>query len=151
MCSNTGLSTAFFSLVCDDIIRAHKLGCLHVTALHVCEDILWVGTSAGVIVNIHFPQLIDASNNATNKLSSSSLQVKTLPVGHAGPVRCIISTQATTLVTADEGATMRTLVLTIGDGFDEYASNNNNSNETLGRDDAVSHLILWTLEQSRHR
>ena len=147
MWSNTCPLTVFVCLVCDDIIRAHKLGCLHVTALHVCEDILWVGTSAGVIVNIHFPQLIDASSNAMNKLSSNSLQVKTLPVGHAGPVRCIISTQPTTVTTADEGTTMKTPILTIGDGFDEYASNN----ETLGKDDAVSHLILWTLEHSRHR
>ena len=117
----------------------------------MCENVLWVGTSAGVILNIHFPQLMDASNNATNKLSSNSLQVKTLPMGHAGPVRCIISNQPTTLTTAEQGKTMKTQILTIGDGFDEYATNNNNSsNETLGKDDAVSHLVLWTLEHSRH-
>lgn len=37
---------------CDDIIRQHKAACLRVTSLLACKDIIWIGTSAGVILTI---------------------------------------------------------------------------------------------------
>ncbi len=40
---------------CDDIIRQHKAACLRVTAVLACKDMLWVGTSAGVVVTMHLP------------------------------------------------------------------------------------------------
>ncbi|CAF3358005.1 unnamed protein product [Rotaria sp. Silwood1] len=124
--------------VCDDIIRAHKLGCLRVSALHVCKETLWVGTSAGVIINITVPQLIDSGSN---KLTASSLQLKGLSFGHAGPVRFIISTDTTIVSTSEEATSVKTLVLSIGDGFEDYTNND----ETLGKDDALSHVIVWQL------
>ena len=133
-----------FPLVCDDIIRAHKLGCLHVTALHICKETLWVGTSAGVILNISLSQLIDStSSNGGTKFASNSLQIKPLIFGHAGPVRLILSTDTNTSSTTSTVPTeeMKTLVLTIGDGFEDY----NHNDETLGKDDAHSHLILWQI------
>ena len=42
---------------CDDIIRQHKSACLRITALLTCKDILWIGTSAGVIVTMRLPHL----------------------------------------------------------------------------------------------
>ncbi|CAF2791087.1 unnamed protein product [Rotaria sp. Silwood2] len=123
---------------CDDIIRAHKLGCLRVSSLHVCKETLWVGTSAGVLINITVPQLIDSGSN---KLTASSLQLKGLSFGHAGPVRFIISTDTNVISTSEEATTVKTLVLSIGDGFEDYTNND----ETLGKDDALSHVIVWQL------
>ena len=40
---------------CDDIIRQHKAACLRITALLACKDILWIGTSAGVVATMHIP------------------------------------------------------------------------------------------------
>lgn len=37
---------------CDDIIRQHKAACLRVTSLLACKDLIWIGTSAGVILTI---------------------------------------------------------------------------------------------------
>lgn len=37
---------------CDDIIRQHKAACLRITSLLACKDLIWVGTSAGVILTI---------------------------------------------------------------------------------------------------
>lgn len=37
---------------CDDIIRQHKAACLRVTSLLACRDLIWIGTSAGVILTI---------------------------------------------------------------------------------------------------
>ena len=42
--------------VCDDIIRQHKAACLRITALLACKDILWIGTSAGVVATMHLPE-----------------------------------------------------------------------------------------------
>lgn len=91
-----------------------------------------------MLINLTFGQMIETpvSSNATNKLTASSFQLKGLTFGHAGPVRFILSTD-----TNDEGTTTKTLVLTIGDGFEDYASND----ETLGKDDGLSHLIVWQL------
>ncbi|VDI64687.1 Rho guanine nucleotide exchange factor 17 [Mytilus galloprovincialis] len=41
----------------DDIIRQHKAACLRITALLICKDLLWVGTSAGVILTIPMPRI----------------------------------------------------------------------------------------------
>lgn len=120
--------------MCDDIIRSHKLGCLRVTFLHVCKETLWIGTSAGVLINLTVGQLIDGT---MNKLTGNSLQIKGLTFGHAGPVRFILSTDRTT----DDGTTMKTLVFTIGDGFEDFTNND----ETLGKDDPLSHLIVWQI------
>jgi hypothetical protein len=109
-----------------------------VSYLHVCKETLWVGTSAGVLINISVPQLMDSVNN---KLTASSLQLKGLSFGHAGPVRFIISTDTTIVSTSDETTSVKTLVLSIGDGFEDYANND----ESLGKDDALSHVIVWQL------
>lgn len=37
---------------CDDIIRQHKAACLRVTSLLACKEMIWVGTSAGVLLTI---------------------------------------------------------------------------------------------------
>ncbi|NWW84236.1 ARHGH factor, partial [Rhynochetos jubatus] len=36
----------------DAIIRQHKAACLRITALLVCKDLLWIGTSAGVVLTL---------------------------------------------------------------------------------------------------
>lgn len=42
---------------CDDIIRQHKAACLRVTALLACNDLLWIGTSAGVLLTVPIPHI----------------------------------------------------------------------------------------------
>jgi hypothetical protein len=41
----------------DDIIRQHKTSCLRVTSLLTCKELLWIGTSAGVILTLPLPHL----------------------------------------------------------------------------------------------
>lgn len=108
----------------------------------MCKETLWIGTSAGVLINLTIPQLFDSlSINGTNKLTANSVQLKGLTVGHVGPVRFILGTEKNVLSPTDEGALMKSLVITIGDGFEDYTNND----ESLGKDDALSHLILWEL------
>jgi len=42
---------------CDDIIRQHKAACLRVTALLACNELLWIGTSAGVLLTVPIPHI----------------------------------------------------------------------------------------------
>jgi hypothetical protein len=51
----------------DELIKLHKLSCLKITCLYVCKDTLWIGTSAGIILNVKIPHV----NNTTNKLNAA--------------------------------------------------------------------------------
>lgn len=67
----------------DAIIRQHKAACLRITALLACKDLLWIGTSAGVVLTL--------------SLSANAASLKTQPLpaglsqGHTGHVRFLTS------------------------------------------------------------
>jgi hypothetical protein len=109
------------------------LGCLRVSTLHVCKETLWIGTSAGILLNLTISQSIDSLS--TNKLTANSIQLECLSFGHAGPVRFILSK------TEESPSNLNTFIISIGDGFEDF----NNNDENLGKNDALSHLILWKL------
>ncbi|XP_053399167.1 rho guanine nucleotide exchange factor 17-like [Mercenaria mercenaria] len=67
----------------DDIIRQHKAACLRITALLVCKDLLWIGTSAGVILTIPIPKI----TSTTTRGSLTTPNVTGLVYGHTGHVR----------------------------------------------------------------
>lgn len=54
-----------FVAAADDIIRQHKAACLRITALMVCKDLLWVGTSAGVILTIPIPRITSTTTRGS--------------------------------------------------------------------------------------
>ena len=108
-----------------DIIHAHKLGGIHVTALQVNEEMLWIGTRAGMSIHLRISQLVHALS--TNKLSSNSNQFECLSFGRAGPVRFFLSN-------TEKG---KRFFVSIGDGFEDF----NQNDEHFGKDDALS-LIL---------
>lgn len=64
---------------CDDIIKQHKAACLRVTSLLACKELVWVGTSAGVLLTISAVQM------GSGMLESPI--VTGLPHGHTGHVR----------------------------------------------------------------
>lgn len=154
----------------DDIIRQHKAACLRITALLVCKDLLWVGTSAGVILTIPMPRITSTSTRG----SISTPSVTGLVFGHTGHVRfltCVELTAPSSPTTpkpkteeeetddkpenlaihdihrrssmAATTATMATRMLVIsgGDGYEDFR--NNSTNEVAGRDDSTNHLLLW--------
>lgn len=51
---------------CDDIIRQHKAACLRVTTLLACKDLLWIGTSAGVVLTMPIPHVAQSTTKLTN-------------------------------------------------------------------------------------
>lgn len=53
---------------CDNIIQQHKAACLRVTALLACKDIIWVGTSAGVLLTVTPQNIGKATPIVTGKI-----------------------------------------------------------------------------------
>lgn len=146
---------------CDDIIRQHKAACLRVTSLLACKDLLWVGTSAGVVLNLALPHLTSTTTKLTNTPNVSGI-----PHGHTGHVRFLTCVEMTppqdvsgrskythrSLKYKDGHAvgrrastsalsSNRLLVISGGDGYEDFR--NMNYSEAAGRDDSTNHLLLW--------
>eukprot|EP00794_Sanderia_malayensis_P007578 gene7578-8417_t len=154
----------------DAIIRQHKAACLRVTALLACNDLLWIGTSAGVILTNPLP---------TIKINTKSLRNAPGPTGsphgHTGHVRFLTSVEvpksqfkadkllasessgsnnrslspvpqrtgknAVTATHKDDNTNTVTLVISGGDGYEDFRTNANS--ESVGREDSTNHLLIW--------
>ncbi|XP_059186991.1 rho guanine nucleotide exchange factor 17-like [Centropristis striata] len=72
----------------DAIIRQHKAACLRITALLACKDLLWIGTSAGVVLTLVIPAVSSGTGAGT-------LKAPQVPMGsahgHTGHVRFLTS------------------------------------------------------------
>ncbi|XP_029373016.1 rho guanine nucleotide exchange factor 17 [Echeneis naucrates] len=72
----------------DAIIRQHKAACLRITALLACKDLLWIGTSAGVVLTLAIPAVSSGTGAGT-------LKAPLVPMGsshgHTGHVRFLTS------------------------------------------------------------
>ena len=79
---STTAAVAKMLTYCDEIIRQHKTACLRVTSLLAVKDMLWVGTSAGVIVTLIVPPV-----TATTTKLASAPPLTGIPHGHTGHVR----------------------------------------------------------------
>ncbi|XP_075827704.1 rho guanine nucleotide exchange factor 17 [Microtus pennsylvanicus] len=151
----------------DAIIRQHKAACLRITALLVCEELLWVGTSAGVVLTM-------PTTPSTISCPRAPLSPTGLGQGHTGHVRFLAAVQLpdgfnllcpTPPPAPDTGpeklpfldhrdsprhrgptsARPKMLVISGGDGYEDFrlSSGGGTSSETVGRDDSTNHLLLW--------
>nr|XP_026696639.1 rho guanine nucleotide exchange factor 17-like isoform X3 [Ciona intestinalis] len=140
----------------DAIIRQHKAACLRITSLLVCKDLLWVGTSAGVVLTLALPSV-------TASTSSLSLPIipQGLTYGHTGHVRFITSVDVMEKETPPQRGSRRssstkrrsssastssqtrsnTIIISGGDGYEDFRMNS--ASEAAGREDSTNHLLLW--------
>ncbi|XP_045929324.1 rho guanine nucleotide exchange factor 17-like [Micropterus dolomieu] len=72
----------------DAIIRQHKAACLRITALLACKDLLWIGTSAGVVLTLVIPAVSSGTGAGTLK---PPLAPMGSAHGHTGHVRFLTS------------------------------------------------------------
>lgn len=89
--SNCGHITLCFCVTgADAIIRQHKAACLRITALLVCNGLLWLGTSAGVVLTVSLPKI-------TPHTSALAMPVipQGLTYGHTGHVRFLACAEIT--------------------------------------------------------
>ncbi|XP_045673880.1 rho guanine nucleotide exchange factor 17 [Phyllostomus hastatus] len=151
----------------DAIIRQHKAACLRITALLVCGELLWVGTSAGVVLTM-------PTSPSTVSCPRAPLSPAGLGQGHTGHVRFLAAVQLpdgfnllcpTPPPPLDTGpeklpslehrdsprhrgppsAKPKMLVISGGDGYEDFrlSGGGGGSSETVGRDDSTNHLLLW--------
>ncbi|XP_032453905.1 uncharacterized protein LOC100123336 isoform X2 [Nasonia vitripennis] len=159
---------------CDDIIRQHKAACLRVTALLACNELLWIGTSAGVLLTVPIPHI----KPSTLRMSQAPV-VTGIPHGHTGHVRfltCVeiasppkseprpkvnryslkgskslmgqhsssLSSSGSTTSSGSGGAERgRLLVISGGDGYEDFRGPQASAELQAGRDDSTNHLLLW--------
>uniref|UniRef100_A0A8C7DM38 Rho guanine nucleotide exchange factor 17 n=1 Tax=Oncorhynchus kisutch TaxID=8019 RepID=A0A8C7DM38_ONCKI len=149
----------------DAIIRQHKAACLRITALLACKDLLWIGTSAGVVLTLSIPAVSSGTVSGTLR---SPLTPMGSAHGHTGHVRFLTSIELPegfdvnfplpADTTGGNGGLQRRdsarrrasallpvktnqLVISGGDGYEDFRLTN--SSETVGRDDSTNHLLLW--------
>ena len=150
---------AFLIVGSDAIIKQHKAACLRVTALLTCKDLLWIGTSAGVVLTLPLPII---APNATSV--QAPLNVTASPQGHTGHVRFLTAVEMGKPEEKDETANSQptnrsprrsqlniekanlpfpsenVFVISGGDGYEDFKST---ANESAGREDSTNHLLIW--------
>ncbi|CAM9578970.1 unnamed protein product [Bubo scandiacus] len=140
----------------DAIIRQHKAACLRITALLACKDLLWIGTSAGVVLTLAVsakatPALVGLSQGHTGHVRF--LTAIELPDGFDVLFPLPRETGAEKPSEAEKRDPSRPrapaltlskpkmLVISGGDGYEDFRLTS--SSETVGRDDSTNHLLLW--------
>ncbi|XP_051171015.1 rho guanine nucleotide exchange factor 17 isoform X2 [Leptopilina boulardi] len=141
---------------CDDIIRQHKAACLRVTALLACNELLWIGTSAGVLLTMPIPHIKPSTQRMTQ------LPIVTgVPHGHTGHVRFLTCVEMSTQSKNDARPKMnrytydtgnvpqnninhgKILVISGGDGYEDFRGPQASAELQAGREDSTNHLLLW--------
>jgi len=148
-------------LKCSDaIIRQHKAACLRITSLLVCSDLLWVGTSGGVVLTLQIPSIVMSTTSIPNILVPRGL-----PYGHTGHVRFLTAVKYYNSYQGKKNSLKRsstkrkhssvtssvnqsdhsyTVVISGGDGYEDFSSSGASSTpESSGREDSTNHLLMW--------
>ncbi|PSN51853.1 hypothetical protein C0J52_04735 [Blattella germanica] len=144
---------------CDDIIRQHKAACLRVTSILACKDLLWIGTSAGVILTMPLPHITPATTKLSNVPNATGV-----PHGHTGHVRFLTyvetvpaqnneglmirpsthhrySLKSKPELQSSSNTNVKLLVISGGDGYEDFRTSS--VSEVAGREDSTNHLLLW--------
>lgn len=148
----------------DAIIRQHKAACLRVTSLLTCKDLLWIGTSAGVVLTLPLPTITATTSSLRNSPSATASYH-----GHTGHVRFLTAVEVPkegaqdttsdkepiTPVTptstsgppltpggpAGSNIARDILIISGGDGYEDFKTSS--TSESAGRDDSTNHLLIW--------
>ncbi|XP_029040415.2 rho guanine nucleotide exchange factor osg-1 isoform X5 [Osmia bicornis bicornis] len=141
---------------CDDIIRQHKAACLRVTALLACNELLWIGTSAGVLLTVPIPHI----KPSTQRMSQPPI-VTGIPHGHTGHVRFLTCVETMAPSKPDPRPKVnryslkssktqqnninrgKLLVISGGDGYEDFRGPQASAELQAGREDSTNHLLLW--------
>ncbi|XP_018314113.1 rho guanine nucleotide exchange factor 17 isoform X3 [Mycetomoellerius zeteki] len=148
--------TKMLATGCDDIIRQHKAACLRVTALLACNELLWIGTSAGVLLTVPIPHI----KPSTQRMSQPPI-VTGIPHGHTGHVRFLTCVETPNPSKPDPRPKVnryslksnktqqnninrgKLLVISGGDGYEDFRGPQASAELQAGREDSTNHLLLW--------
>jgi hypothetical protein len=115
-----------------------------------CKDLLWIGTSAGVLLTMPLPHI----TSSTTKLSNVPT-VTGVSHGHTGHVRFLTFVELSSgsgeaqqyrhsyKGKPEQRSNSRLLVISGGDGYEDFRSTN--LSEVAGREDSTNYLLLWNI------
>ncbi|XP_022099543.1 rho guanine nucleotide exchange factor 17-like isoform X3 [Acanthaster planci] len=152
----------------DAIIRQHKAACLRITALLICKELLWVGTSAGVVLTLPHPKITTTTTSLARDISFPNgsgqghtghvrfLTAVDIPSGKPAPVQRKISEQVLERsrelhppemeqqqrrASSAAAIVSNMMVISGGDGYEDFSATT--PNEAAGKEDSTNHLLLW--------
>ncbi|VDK68037.1 unnamed protein product [Litomosoides sigmodontis] len=129
----------------EDIIRKHKMGCLRITSLLCCNNRLWIGTSAGIVINTIIPN---------SKMLNWTPSLNVCQAGHIGPCRFLTAVSATATPSFDlrrrrmslSAPTLQQIeqmfVVSGGEGFDSGTAQVDDEKREI--DDVLNYLLFWS-------
>nr|CAB3222858.1 rho guanine nucleotide exchange factor 17-like [Phallusia mammillata] len=140
----------------DAIIRQHKAACLRITSLLVCKDLLWVGTSAGVVLTMALPSITASTHSLPLPIIPQGLTY-----GHTGHARFLMSIEIpekeatpvrgyrrpslpkrrSSSASSTNQVRTSTLVISGGDGYEDFRMNS--ASEAAGNGDSTNHMLVW--------
>ncbi|CBY09508.1 unnamed protein product [Oikopleura dioica] len=134
-----------FSTGKDDIIRQHKKNRLRIMCLLMTSSYLWVGTSAGVVLNIELHSGRPTTHN-------SQQLIQALSHGHTGRVLVLaaLAVNKTEMKKkqaehrrrmSKTAAQKKIYLVSAGEGLENFTQN---SCDAIGKHDATQHLIFWS-------
>nr|XP_050850263.1 uncharacterized protein LOC127063944 isoform X4 [Vespula vulgaris] len=150
--------TKMLATGCDDIIRQHKAACLRVTSLLACNELLWIGTSAGVLLTVPIPHI----KPSTQRISQPPI-ITGIPHGHTGHVRFLTCVETGTPSKPEPRTKVnrhslkskkvhqnninrgKLLVISGGDGYEDFRGPQASAELQAGREDSTNHLLLWKM------
>lgn len=112
-----------------------------------CKDLLWIGTSAGVLLTMPLPHI----TSSTTKLINTPT-VNGVSHGHTGHVRFLTSVEMhygenqhrnSYKGKTEQRSNTKLLVISGGDGYEDFRTSN--ISEVAGREDSTNHLLLWNI------
>ncbi|KAL1493208.1 hypothetical protein ABEB36_011305 [Hypothenemus hampei] len=138
----------------DHIIRQHKAACLRVTSLLICKDLLWIGTSAGVVLTMSLPHVTPTTGKIPRLPSLIGV-----PHGNTGQVRVLAAIDLPYTLSCKETPSKKNsknktvsdippikaskyLVVSGGEGYEDFRMS---ASEGAGREDSTNHVLLWTI------
>ncbi|VBB27934.1 unnamed protein product [Acanthocheilonema viteae] len=121
----------------EDIIRKHKMGCLRITSLLCCNNRLWIGTSAGIIINTIIPnsKMLDWTPSLNGIFKKFLTAVSATATSSFDLRRQRMSLSAPTLQQVEQ-----MFVVSGGEGFDSGTT----QDEKRENDDVLNYLLFWS-------
>lgn len=106
------------------------MACLAITTLYVYKNLLWIGTSAGIILYLNMSKL-------ENEFNENSIELECLSYGHIGPVKYFLSNKSRQI-----NHFRSSFLISVGYGFEQF---NYQNIHYLTNADSLFHLIFWNL------
>lgn len=126
---------------CHPLIKSHKLQSLLVNCMNITNNVLWVGTTSGIIVVVQLPEITPVTMVINKELLTTAISQS-----HIGPINYISSTTNQSDIMKDESYKKSiNIIISCGDGFtiNNFDPHNIEKSSFNGESDHKPHILIW--------